>query len=80
MLRFTVPIAALVAAALFGGAYFWATHPPTYAVSIGQLIDHHFVVAAYTAAWVVQLSYLTSLAFRWRNQKRAAEGTERGSR
>ena len=80
MSRFIVPLGLLVAAALFGGAYFWATHPPAYAVSIGQLIDHHFVVAAYTVAWVVQLSYLTSLAVRWRNHKRAAEETERGSR
>ncbi|MGH9591137.1 MAG: hypothetical protein ACRD25_12135 [Terracidiphilus sp.] len=80
MLRFIVPLALLVAAALFGGAYFWATHPPIYAVSIVQLIDHHFVVAAYTAAWVIQLSYVTSIALRWRNQKRVAEGMGRGSR
>jgi len=80
MTKFIIPLALLVAAALFGGAYFWAAHPPAYAVSIGQLVDHHFVVAAYTAAWVVQLSYLTSLALRWRNHKRTADGMERGSR
>ena len=73
MSRFIVPLAVLAAAALFGGAYFWATHPPAYALSIGQIIDHHFVVAAYTVAWVVQLSYLTSLGLRWRSQKRAAD-------
>lgn len=81
MSRFIVLIAVLVAAALFGGAYFWAAHPPAYAVSIAQIVDHHFVVAAYTVAWVVQLSYLTSLALRWRSQKRVAEHMEqRGSR
>lgn len=80
MSKLILPLAVLAAAALFGGAYLWATHPPAYAVSIGQIVDHHFVVAAYTAAWVVQLSYLTSLGLRWRGQKRAAERTERGSR
>lgn len=79
MSRLIIPLAVLVAAALFGGAYFWATHPPVYAVSIAQVIDHHFVVAAYTIAWVVQLSYVTWLALKWLGQKRAAERLERGS-
>lgn len=80
MSRFIIPLAVLVAAALFGGAWFWATHPPAYAVSIAQVIDHHFVVAAYTAAWVVQLSYLTGLGLKWRSQTRAAERVDRASR
>lgn len=80
MSRFIIPLAILVAAALFGGAYFWATHPPAYAVSVAQVIDHHFVVAAFTVTWVVQLSYLTWLALKWREQKRAEERLDRGSR
>lgn len=79
MSRFIVPLAVLVAAALLGGAYFWATHPPAYVLSAAELIDHHFVVAAFTAAWVIQLTYLTSIALRWRNLKRA-EGMGRGFR
>lgn len=80
MSRLIIPLAILVAAALFGGAYFWAVHPPAYAVSAAQVIDHHFVVAAYTVTWVVQLSYVTFLALKWRNQKRAAERLDRSSR
>lgn len=71
MTRLILPLAVLVAAALFGGAYFWATHPPAYAVDLAQVIDHHFVVAAYTVTWVIQLSYVTWLALKWRSQKRA---------
>lgn len=80
MSKLILPIAILVAAAVFGGAYFWATHPPAYAVSAAEIIDHHFVVAAYTVTWVVQLSYLTFLGLKWRSQKRAEERTENGSR
>ena len=80
MSRFIIPLAIVVFAALFGGAYFWATHPPTYAVGIAQIVDHHFVVAAYTVTWVVQLSYLTWLALKWRNQKRAADRLDRPDR
>lgn len=80
MTRFILPLAVIVAAALLGGAYFWATHPPAYAVSAAEIIDHHFVVAAYTVTWVVQLSYLTFLGLKWRSQKRAAERTDGGSR
>lgn len=79
MSKFIIPLAVLAAAALFGGAYFWATHPPAYAVSVAQVIDHHFVVAAFTVTWVVQLSYLTWLALKWRSQK-AAERADTASR
>ena len=72
MMKFIVVLAIVVAMALFGGAWYWAAHPPAYAVTVAQRIDHHFVVAAYTVAWVVQLVYLTWLAFKWRGQKRAA--------
>ncbi len=36
------------------------------------VLDHEFVVAAYTVTWVLQLSYLAWLAFRWRAEKRTA--------
>jgi hypothetical protein len=80
MTRLIIPLAILVAAALFGGAWFWATHPPAYAVSVAEIIDHHFVVAAYTVTWTLQLGYLTWLAFKWRDQKRSEQrlgGTSR---
>ena len=36
------------------------------------ILDHQFVVAAYTVTWVIQLGYLAFLAFKWRAQKRTA--------
>jgi hypothetical protein len=36
------------------------------------ILDHHFRIAAYVVAWVVQLAYLTRLAVKWRTQKRQA--------
>ncbi len=78
--RFIIPLAVIAAVALFGGAYFWATHPPAYAVSVAQVIDHHFVVAAYTVTWTIQLGYLFWLALKWRNQKRGEERLDRTSR
>jgi threonine/homoserine/homoserine lactone efflux protein len=80
MSRLIIPLAIFVAAALFGGAYFWATHPPAYAVSVAQVIDHHFVVAAFTVTWTVQLSYLTWLGLKWRSQKRDEERADYPSR
>lgn len=35
-----------------------------------KIIDHHFTVAAYTVTWVIQLSYLAWLGYRWRAEKR----------
>jgi threonine/homoserine/homoserine lactone efflux protein len=37
------------------------------------ILDHDFVVAAYTVTWVIQLGYLAWLAYRWRAEKRTAE-------
>ncbi|MGB7549343.1 MAG: hypothetical protein WBM14_16520 [Terracidiphilus sp.] len=37
------------------------------------VLDHEFVVAAYLVTWVLQLSYLAWLGFRWRAEKRSAE-------
>ncbi|MGA2218960.1 MAG: hypothetical protein ABSG51_12780 [Terracidiphilus sp.] len=36
------------------------------------ILDHQFLVAAYTVTWVIQLGYLAYLGFKWRAQKRAA--------
>jgi threonine/homoserine/homoserine lactone efflux protein len=36
------------------------------------ILDHQFVVAAYIATWVIQLSYLAWLAYKWRSEKRTA--------
>jgi hypothetical protein len=41
------------------------------------ILDHQFVVAAYTITWVVQLGYVAWLAFKWRAQKRAASRATR---
>jgi hypothetical protein len=37
------------------------------------VLDHQFRVAAYTVAWVVQLTYLALLGLKWRSLKRTAE-------
>lgn len=44
------------------------------------ILDHQFVVAAYTVTWVIQLGYLVWLAFKWRAQKRNAAGASRKPR
>jgi hypothetical protein len=36
------------------------------------ILDHQFVVAAYTVTWVIQLGYLAFLALKWRAEKRNA--------
>jgi len=41
------------------------------------VLDHQFVVAAYTVTWVIQLAYLAFLAFKWRRQKRIAARNSR---
>jgi hypothetical protein len=33
------------------------------------LLDHQFLVAAYTITWVLQLGYLGWIGLRWRAQK-----------
>ena len=38
-----------------------------------NILDHQFVVAAYTVTWVIQLGYLAWLGLKWRNEKRNAE-------
>ena len=38
-----------------------------------NILDHQFVVAAYTVTWVIQLGYLAFLGLTWRSEKRNAE-------
>ncbi len=38
-------------------------------MSEAAILDHEFLVAAYVVVWVIQLSYLAFLGFRWRAQK-----------
>ena len=37
------------------------------------ILDHQFLIAAYTVTWTIQLGYLAWLGLRWRAQKRAAD-------
>jgi hypothetical protein len=45
-----------------------------------NILDHQFVVAAYTVTWVIQLGYLAFLGFKWRSEKRNAERRSRPAR
>ena len=42
-----------------------------------NILDHQFVVAAYTVTWVIQLGYLAFLGLKWRSEKRNAERRSR---
>ena len=44
------------------------------------ILDHQFVVAAYTVTWVIQLGYLACLGLKWRSEKRNAERKSRQAR
>ncbi|MGO9435383.1 MAG: hypothetical protein ACLPH3_15060 [Terracidiphilus sp.] len=44
------------------------------------ILDHRFVIAAYTVTWVLQLGYLAWLGFKWRAEKRNAERRTQRSR
>jgi hypothetical protein len=41
-------------------------------VDARALLDHQFVVAAYSVTWIIQLGYLAWLGLKWRAQKREA--------
>ena len=43
------------------------------------VIDHQFVVAAYTVTWAIQLGYLAWLGLKWRAEKRDAERRQKRS-
>ena len=36
------------------------------------LLDHQFLVAAYSVTWAIQLGYVAWLAFKWWSQRRNA--------
>jgi threonine/homoserine/homoserine lactone efflux protein len=48
-------------------------------MSQAAILDHQFVLAAYTVTWVLQLGYLTWLGLKWRAEKRNAERRDRRS-
>jgi threonine/homoserine/homoserine lactone efflux protein len=45
-----------------------------------NILDHQFVVAAYTVTWVIQLGYLAFLGLKWRSEKRNADRKSRPAR
>jgi hypothetical protein len=44
------------------------------------ILDHQFVVAAYSITWAIQLGYLAWLGLKWRAQKRDAARAVRNPR
>jgi H+/Cl- antiporter ClcA len=78
MSKFAIGLFFAAAAALFGWAYYWA-FDLFHGASRVALVDHHFLVAAYTIVWAIQFGYLCRLGLKWRAQKRAA-GRVSGSR
>jgi CcmD family protein len=44
------------------------------------ILDHQFLIAAYTVTWAIQLGYLAYLGMKWRAQKREKVRAERNSR
>jgi hypothetical protein len=40
--------------------------------ALKAVLDHRFLVIAYTITWVTQLGYVTWLGLKWRAQKRNA--------
>jgi len=44
------------------------------------ILDHQFVVIAYTITWGVQLTYLAWLGIKWRAEKRRARLNSPNSR
>lgn len=44
------------------------------------VLDHQFVVAAYTITWAVQLGYVAWLGIKWRTEKRIENQKNRNRR
>ena len=40
-------------------------------MSQAAVLNHEFLVAAYSVTWVIQLAYLAWLGYRWRALKRS---------
>ncbi len=49
-------------------------------MSQAAVLDHQFVIAAYTVTWTLQLGYLAWLGLKWRAEKRNAERRGQKSR
>jgi threonine/homoserine/homoserine lactone efflux protein len=49
-------------------------------MSQAAILDHQFVIAAYTVTWVLQLGYLAWLGLKWRAEKRNGERRTQRSR
>ncbi|MGA8670391.1 MAG: hypothetical protein WB679_10970 [Terracidiphilus sp.] len=47
-------------------------------MSQAAILDHQFVIAAYSVTWALQLGYLAWLGLKWHAEKRNAE--RRGQR
>ncbi|HUD55794.1 MAG TPA: hypothetical protein VMR02_11230 [Terracidiphilus sp.] len=47
-------------------------------MSQAAILDHQFVIAAYSVTWALQLGYLAWLGLKWRAEKRNAD--RRGQR
>ncbi|HEX7728698.1 MAG TPA: hypothetical protein VF392_06650 [Terracidiphilus sp.] len=40
------------------------------------ILDHQFLVAAYTITWALQLGYLAYVGLRWRAEKKKDKGRD----
>jgi threonine/homoserine/homoserine lactone efflux protein len=49
-------------------------------MSQAAVLDHQFVIAAYTVTWALQLGYLAWLGLKWRAEKRNAARRAQRSR
>ncbi len=74
MKKLAIVLFVVAVAALYGWDYRWAFDLFHFA-SRSAAIDHHFVVAAYTITWTIQLGYLIWLGLKWRSQQREAART-----
>jgi hypothetical protein len=49
-------------------------------MSRAAVLDHEFVIAAYSVTWALQLGYLAWIGLRWRAERRNADRRERSPR
>jgi hypothetical protein len=45
-----------------------------------SILDHQFVVAAYSVTWLLQLGYVAWLGMKWRAERRASNQKSRNTR
>ena len=79
MKKLAIALFTAAVVALYIWAYYWAFDLFHFA-SRSAAIDHHFVVAAYTVTWTIQLGYLIWLGLKWRSQQREAISATRDRR